>query len=31
MKFGAPNSWLSVATMAAALLLLALSFIYGGR
>ena len=31
MKFGAPNSWFSVAIMAMALLLLALSFIYGGR
>jgi hypothetical protein len=31
MKFGPPNSWLSVATMFAALVLLALSFLYAGR
>lgn len=31
MKFGAPNSWMSVAIMAAAMLLLALSLVYGGR
>jgi hypothetical protein len=31
MKFGRPNSWLSVATMLAALVLLALSFLYAGR
>ena len=31
LKFGPPNSWMSVAVLAAALLLLALSFLYGGR